>query len=112
MKLIKGKAVELDSKRIGPPAPGSAIQKQVSGNARSLALGLAALLLTAPGARAQFGTQPVGATPSSQNVTVTAQAPGTVQTVEVLTLGAAGLEFAQGSGSSACATASFSPELR
>ena len=71
-------------------------------------LGLAALLLTATGARAQFGSQPVGADSGAQSITVTAEATGTVNSVEVLTLGAPGLEFAPGGGSSPCATATFS----
>ena len=108
MKLIQSKAVELHSKRINLSATEPTMPNRISGNAQSLALGLAALLLTAPAARAQFGTQPAGAMSGAQTVTVTAQAPGTVQTVEVLTLGAAGLEFSQAAGASTCATASFS----
>ncbi len=69
---------------------------------------LAALLLTVSAAHAQFGTQPVGALSGALTVTVTAQAPGAVKTVEVLTLGAPGLEFAQGSGGSNCAGTTFS----
>lgn len=67
-------------------------------------LALAALLLAATGAQAQFSTPvPVGATSGAQTVTVTAQVAGTVNKVEVLTLGASGLDFASGGGA-ACGT--------
>jgi len=75
---------------------------------RKWALGLAALLLAVTTAQAQFGTQAAGITSGSQSITVTAQNTGAVNSVEVLTLGASGLEFAQGTGSSTCGTASFS----
>lgn len=68
---------------------------------------LAALLLTAAGAQAQaaFSTpQPVGVTAGQQNVTVTAQAAGTVATVQVLTSGVPNLDFAAGSGLKNCVT--------
>jgi hypothetical protein len=65
-------------------------------------LALAALLLTATGAQAQNGLfttpQPVGTPSGAQNVTVTAQVAGKVATVQVLTLGTAGLDFMPGSG--------------
>jgi len=108
MKLIQGKAANLHSERVNLPASEPTMKKRISGNAQSLALGLAALLLTAPAAQAQFGTQPVGVLSGAQAVTLTARAPGTVQTVEVLTVGANSLEFAQGAGSSTCANFSFS----
>ena len=68
---------------------------------------LAALLLAASGAWAQNGVfntpQPVGVISSAQSVTVTAPVTGTVHTVEVLTLGASGLDFTGVPGSSTCA---------
>lgn len=51
------------------------------------------------GAQASFGSQAVGAS-TTQTVTVTAQAAGTVSTVEVLTAGAPGLDFTAASGGS------------
>jgi large repetitive protein len=66
------------------------------------------LLLAATGAHAQFGTQPVGAMSGAQLVTVTAQATGTVTSVELLTMGAQGTDYAVGGGGSTCATATFS----
>ena len=69
---------------------------------RASAAILAALTLAAAGARAQstFGTMPVGSTSAAQSVKVTVTQPGggTVQTVEVLTAGATGGDFAAGSG--------------
>ena len=65
----------------------------------------AALLLTAAGAQAQvFPSTTVGATAGQQNVTVTASAAGTVATVQVLTGGAPGLDFAPGTGLQNCVT--------
>jgi len=70
---------------------------------------LAAFLLATSGAWAQSGVfntpQPVGVISSAQSVTVTAQTAGTVATVEVLTLGASGLDFAGVSSSSTCPSA-------
>jgi hypothetical protein len=65
---------------------------------RNLSLGLAAALLAATGAQAQsaFGPVPVGTNSGEQSVTVTAQAAGTVSSVEVLTQGASGMDFARG----------------
>jgi len=74
-------------------------------------LALVALLAAALGAQAQaiFSTpQPVGAISGQQNVTVTAQAAGTVATVQVLTSGAPNLEFSAGSGLTNCMSASLS----
>jgi large repetitive protein len=68
---------------------------------------LAALLLTGVVAQAQavFSTpQPVGVTAGQQNVTVTAQAAGTVATVQVLTGGVPNLDFTAGSGLQNCVT--------
>jgi large repetitive protein len=62
-----------------------------------------ALLLMAAGAQAQFGTVAVGTAAGQQNVTVTAQAAGTVASVKVLTAGVASLDFTAGSGT-ACGT--------
>ena len=78
---------------------------------RGSALGVAALFLTAAGVQAQFGIQQVGAKSGAQGVTVTAGAgkTGSVTAVEVLTLGASGLEFAQDAGVSTCASYTFSP---
>ena len=54
------------------------------------------------------GLTPVGtASPAQQTVTVQAQAPGTVSTVEVLTLGRTGLDFTP-SGIDSCAGANLS----
>ena len=68
---------------------------------------LAALLLATSGAWAQNGVfntlQPVGVISSTQSVIVTAPVTGTVHTVEVLTMGASGLDFAGVPGSSTCA---------
>jgi sugar lactone lactonase YvrE len=61
---------------------------------RSWTLALTVLLLAATSAWAQ-GV-------SSQNTTVTAQASGTVATVEVLTMGSPGLDYADVPGSSNC----------
>ncbi len=71
---------------------------------RSWIAPLAALLLTAVGAQAQavFPATAVGAAAGQQNVTVTAQAAGTVATVQVLTGGAPNLDFAAGSGLQSC----------
>jgi sugar lactone lactonase YvrE len=70
---------------------------------------LTALLLATSGAWAQSGVfvtpQPAGAISSARSVTVTAQTAGTVATVEVLTLGASGLDFAGVSSSSTCPSA-------
>ncbi len=65
----------------------------------------AALLLTAAGAHAQFGAQPVGATTGNQGVTVTASAAGTVTSVQILTLGSPSGDFAAGTGAANCASA-------
>jgi len=49
--------------------------------------------------------QPVFTTSAAQNVVVAAQVAGTVNQVEVLTLGVSGLEFAKGSGALTCESA-------
>ena len=86
-------------------------QERAARAMRSAALGVAALFLTAAGVQAQFGIQQVGAKSGAQGVTVTAGAgkTGSVTAVEVLTLGASGLEFAQDTGVSTCASYTFSP---
>ncbi len=96
---------------------------QVSGQragVRRRALGLAALVAAGMLAQAQippapcvelggsFCSQPVGLESGGQIVTVTAQAAGVVGTVEVLTLGANGLDFAPGIGLMTCAGATLS----
>jgi len=67
----------------------------------------AALLLAAAGAQAQFGSQPLGATTGNQGVTVTASLAGTVTSVEILTLGSPSGDFAAGTGTSNCASATL-----
>ncbi len=71
---------------------------------------LAALALAASGAQAQnvFPAQAVGSTSGEQSIQVTSPNGGTVQTVEVLTLGASGKDFAAGLGASTCPGASLS----
>src|SRR5208337_1046890 len=71
------------------------------------ALGLAAWLLLATGAQAQFGTQPTGEVSGGQGITVTSVAAGTVSSVQVLTAGATGLDFALGAGASTCVRVTF-----
>jgi len=61
----------------------------------------------AAAAQAQFGSQPVGIASAARGVTVTATATGAVSSVEVLTMGAAGMDFAHGAGASTCGTATF-----
>jgi sugar lactone lactonase YvrE len=67
------------------------------------------LLLATSGAWTQNGVfstpQPVGVSSNALSVTVTAQTAGTVATVEVLTLGTSGLDFAGVSSSSTCPSA-------
>ena len=59
-------------------------------------------------AQGVFGTpQAVGTTSNAQSVTVTAQRTGKVNTVEILTLGAPGLDFAGVSGASTCPSANL-----
>ena len=70
-------------------------------------LAAALLLLAAAGVHAQFGPQPAGATTGNQGVTVTASVAGTVSTVEILTLGAPSGDFAVGTGTSNCASATL-----
>ena len=66
-----------------------------------------ALLLTATCAHAQFGVLPVGAAPTTLGIQVTATVAGTVSNVEVLTLGSSSGDFAAGTGSSNCGSASL-----
>jgi hypothetical protein len=72
---------------------------------RSQIAGLAALLLAAASAQAQavFTPETVGTTSAAVSVTVTATTAGTVTGVEVLTAGAAGADFAVGTGAPTCA---------
>ncbi|SPE18212.1 putative NHL repeat containing protein [Candidatus Sulfotelmatomonas gaucii] len=74
---------------------------------RSCMAGTAVLLMAAVAAHAQFGAQTVGAMTGNQGITVTASAAGTVSSVEVLTLGSSGGDFAPGTGSSTCGGASL-----
>ena len=67
----------------------------------------AALLLAAAGAQAQFGSQPVGATTGNQGVMVASSVSGTVSSVEILTLGSPSGDFAAGTGTSNCASATL-----
>ena len=57
-------------------------------------------------AQTSFGTIAVGTASASQNVTVTAQFAGTVSTVDVLTLGQSGLDYAA-AASGTCANANL-----
>ena len=73
-------------------------------------LTLAALALASTGVQAQstsFGSVAVDVTSAQQSVTITAQVAGTVNTVEVLTLGVSGLDFAPGAGATTCASATL-----
>jgi hypothetical protein len=78
-------------------------------------IALAVLLTAATGAYGQFGKQAVGSTTGAQSVTVTAQAAGKVQTVEILTAGASAsttknaLDFAAGGGANTCSNATLIP---
>ncbi|MGA7339053.1 MAG: Ig-like domain repeat protein [Terracidiphilus sp.] len=76
---------------------------------RNWLAGLAALLLAGAGAQAQsvFAPEPVGTASAAQDVTVTATVAGTVSSVEVLTQGASGLDFAVGTGTSTCTSATL-----
>lgn len=56
-----------------------------------------------------FCSQAVGTTSGAQNVTVTATTAGTVSSIEVLTLGVSGLDFAPGAGALTCPGASLAP---
>jgi len=53
--------------------------------------------------------QNLGSTAPAQTVTVTATGSGLVNTVEILTGGKSGLEFAKGAGTSSCDSATVSP---
>ena len=65
-----------------------------------------AFVFAAVCAHAQFGLQAVGVA-STQSITVTATAAGTVSSVEVLTLGSPSGDFVVGAGASNCATANL-----
>ena len=71
-----------------------------SGTSLCLAVTLLMGFSSAFPARAQnsFGTVAVASASTAQSVTVTAQAAGTVSTVQVLTLGQSGLDFAPATG--------------
>jgi NHL repeat len=85
---------------------GARAAKRIVRNAMAV---LAAMLLATAGAQAQslFGPEPVGTASASQDVTVTATTAGTVTSVEVLTQGASGLDFAVGTGTSNCSAATL-----
>ena len=69
---------------------------------------LAVLLLAAPaGAQTVFSSTAVGSQNGAANVQITIQTAGQVHTVSVLTMGVAGLDYAQGSTGSSCADNSF-----
>ena len=68
---------------------------------------VAALLLAAACAQAQFGSQPVGTMTGNQGVSVTASVAGTVSGVQILTLGSPSGDFAAGTGASNCASATL-----
>ncbi len=89
-------------------ADGIAVRPQAAHGRVCMGLPLfAAGLLSVALAHAQFGSQAVGVASGARGVTVTATAAGTVSSVEVLTMGAAGMDFVQGAGASTCGTASF-----
>jgi hypothetical protein len=78
------------------------------GRSLSWIAGLGALLLAATGAHAQvFGPEPVGSSTVAQTVTVTATTAGTASSVEVVTQGETGMDFASGTGASTCGTATL-----
>ncbi|HEY1804172.1 MAG TPA: Ig-like domain repeat protein [Terracidiphilus sp.] len=68
---------------------------------------LGASLLLSLTAHAQFGTQPVGATTGNQSVNVTATIGGTVTSVDILTLGSPSGDYAAGTGTANCASATL-----
>jgi sugar lactone lactonase YvrE len=80
----------------------------VPGRARKLLAGPAILLLAAACAQAQFGAQPAGTATGSQGITVTASVAGTVNSVEILTMGAPAGDYSAGTGTSNCASATLS----
>ena len=80
-------------------------QGSARGRVGSLLTGAAILLLSAAGAHAQFGPQPVGTSTGNQGVTVTASVAGTVSSVQILTMGSPSGDFAAGTGASNCAPA-------
>lgn len=69
----------------------------------------AAFLIASAGAQAQntFGSVAVGSTSNAQGVSVSSPGGGTVASVEVLTAGAAGADFAAGTGASNCLNATL-----
>ena len=71
---------------------------------------LAAILFAGTSAQGQtiFGAQNVGSSSAAQSVTLTAQVAGQVSSVQVLTLGVSGLDFAAASAGSTCGSANLS----
>jgi large repetitive protein len=90
---------------LGSLLRGDPLSRVKSGRVISLLVG-AALLLAAT-AHAQFGAQPVGTATGNQSVTVTASVAGTVSSVEILSLGSPTGDFAAGTGTSNCASATL-----
>jgi sugar lactone lactonase YvrE len=105
--LFSSEAID-DTNLPGPSAV--ADRRHALGRVRIWAVAVAALSMAAAGAQAQpaFGTVALG-TPSSATITVTAQAAGTVSSIQVLTAGASALDFTPGSGTSTCTGATLSP---
>jgi len=106
-ELIPARAMDLET-----PANPIGGRGSAKHSATSLVLGLltvAGVLMVAAGAQAQavFSAWQTLGTPATQTVPVTASAAGAVATVEVLTSGAASLDFTAGSGSSTCASAAL-----
>ncbi len=102
MSFIPGNTIGKRNHWTRSQASKATTPKRIWENGLRLILGLATIALAATQAQAQFAAQPVDEISGSQPVTVTAQATGTVNSVKVLTLGATGLEFAQGTGASTC----------
>ncbi len=73
-------------------------------------ISLAAILILGPSigwSQSDFNTQTVGVTSSPQNVSVVLSSSGIVASVQVLTSGAPGLDFALSAGAGTCAAALF-----
>jgi large repetitive protein len=93
--------------KTGPLSSGDSISRFTPGRVFSLLASSALLLLAAANVHAQFGSQPVGATTGNQGITVTASVAGTVTSVQILTLGSSSGDFAAGTGTSNCASATL-----
>lgn len=97
-KLLTGKPMK--------PARAALCALKVCPSALGLPL-LFVFLAASAYAQANFGLEPVGTASASQNVNVTASAAGNVATVEVLTMGVQGLDFAATGGGAACVGANL-----